>query len=342
MSATPQMLRSILLPLDGSHLSERAIPCAATLARAAGSRLVTLRATAVDAGAPHLAETAQREAGEYLAAVARQLREYDGIADVAVVTVAGEPAQAIVTTAAERGCDAIVMATHGRGGLGRWLYGSVADQVMRHAPVPVVLVPASCPHPWSPLPAGGPDAPRRVLVPLDGSDLAQSAVATAAGAAQALDADVHLLQVVEPPRFAYAAGYTWTEVDPASLLHEAGTYLEGIASTLRARGLRVSVVTELGYAAPAIAAAARERGADLVVMATHGRSGVARAVLGSVATELLHQSPVPVMLVRPVRHQGFPRMPAPPAAATLNVTSRDDAAQAQRERQVEVTISEDR
>jgi nucleotide-binding universal stress UspA family protein len=195
-----------------------------------------------------------------------------------------------------------VLATHGRSGLGRWLYGSVADHVLRHAPVPVLLISAGCAPAW---PESGPG---RILVPLDGSALAEAALAPAAALAGILRARLLLLRAVVPPvatetayatGHPYATGQPYAYWDPAEALEATRSYLEPLAGGLRERGLTVDVEAAEGPPAAAIASSAWERGAGLIAMATHGRSGVGRLVLGSVATTTLHLAAVPLLLVRP-------------------------------------------
>jgi nucleotide-binding universal stress UspA family protein len=207
-------------------------------------------------------------------------------------------AAALLESAREWVADVIVMATHGRSGLGRWLYGSVADDVLRHAAVPVLLVPAAGAGEavWAP------DTAHRVLVPLDGSALAEEAVPPALELAAALGADLHLLRVIETLTAAYAEGYASTALDTTGALDEARAYLDGVAAPLRARGLTVDagVAAVDGPALTGLAAAARVRPAPAIASATLGRGGLARLVLGSVATGTLQRANVPLLLVRPM------------------------------------------
>jgi nucleotide-binding universal stress UspA family protein len=313
--------RTILVPLDGSTLAERALPYATAVARAAGARLVLARTAAAGAvpeeatwvggapggvalgpagpGAPADREPAPTRREESGPDPVRYLEEVAaGLVGEAVEPslVLGPAGEAILREARERGVDLIVMSTHGRSGLGRWLYGSVADHVLRHAGVPVLLVSAVCAPAW---PEGGPGT---ILVPLDGSELAEAALAPAAVLAGLFRARLLLLRVVEPPATAgaaFGAGYDDTDDDPAAALSEAEGYLEGVARSLHEDGPPPEVAAAEGPAAATIARVARERGAGLIAMGTHGRSGLGRLVLGSVATGTLHQAAVPLLLVRP-------------------------------------------
>lgn len=286
------MLSTIIVPLDGSALSERVLPYASALARASRARLVLFRALPlVPTDTPW--EDARQARGS-LETVAERVRS----AGLEVTTIVHElsdsdVAGAIVRIAAEERADLIAMSTHGRGGLGRWLYGSVADAVLRRSEVPVLLVSAAATHVW---PA---DRALRILVPLDGSPLAEAALGPAVDLARSLRAELHLLQVVQPPSYVYPESTAYLLYDPERDLAEARQYLDGVATRLRPEGVTVETQSTLGFPTTTIAEVAREQGMDLIVMATHGRTGLARLVLGSVATATLQQASVPVVFVRP-------------------------------------------
>jgi nucleotide-binding universal stress UspA family protein len=203
-------------------------------------------------------------------------------------------ARAITELADERRAELIVMSTHGRSGIGRWLYGSVADSVLRQSAIPVLLVP---PHAERPLPT---DRQLRLLVPLDGSELAEEAIETTERLAGSLNAELLLLSIVEPPPYPlYGDGYTYIPFDQDVELRSSRQYLQSQVDRLQARGIKVSARATTGSPSSIVAQVARDAEVDAVMMATHGRSGLARLVLGSVATAVLQQVNVPVLLVRP-------------------------------------------
>src|SRR5581483_5924763 len=290
------MFGTILVPLDGSTLAARAVPFATAFARAAGARLVLIRAVRADKLPGEKAALAQRAARRRaeveLGAIVEQLQQ-EGLAAEAHVSSKAAP-EAIVDAARQQHADLIVMSTHGRSGIGRWLYGSVADRVLQRTRVPVLLVPPSCERTC---PAEG---ALRVLVPLDGSELAERALVYARAVAGT--AGEILLYQVLPPSVPIDDGDLlapyWTEVF-AEARADVLRYLEGVAAPLRAAGCRVRVAVEHGAAAQRIAEYARREKVDLVVLSSHGRAGVARWLLGSVAEELLREAPTPLLLVRP-------------------------------------------
>jgi nucleotide-binding universal stress UspA family protein len=301
------MIRHILVPLDGSALAESALPHVQTFARLTGAGVTLAQVIEPLASLRDLAdsweftnvyaghqEAAERNADAYLGQVAQRL----AAAGIPVDTrlVAGTPAEAIIQTGRE--FDLIIMATHGRGGLGRWVYGSVTDKVLRGATVPVLLVRARHDGPAAVEP------PRRILVPLDGSPLAEQALPLASWLAQRAGATLILLQsigwakaaIADYPQF-FAAG-----LGADRLLEQAEenarAYLVQVGRRLEAQGLTVQVETRLDPAAEAILSGALEAQADLIVMNTHGRGGLGRWVYGSVADRVMRQATLPVLLVR--------------------------------------------
>ncbi|HEU5317771.1 MAG TPA: universal stress protein [Chloroflexota bacterium] len=311
--------RKILVPLDGSALAERALHYAETMARSQGAQVVLMRAVEAHVLPGRDTPGAQRhvvdEADAYLSRWAERIAAASGL-DVETAVYYGTAERGIVEEVTLRGADLVVMSTHGRSGLGRFIMGSVADHVLRNAPVPVMLVPAGCHHTWE-LPSspeagqassaaastGGAAAPRpfRMLVPLDGSRFAAEAIDALPRVAGPAETRVTLVSALElVPSLVYAAGMENQMRDLESEAFAARAYLEGEASWPRVLASQVDVEVALGPAAQSIAECARERNVDLVVMATHGRGGLSRIVLGSVATGLLHLLHCPLLLVRPV------------------------------------------
>jgi nucleotide-binding universal stress UspA family protein len=296
------MLRSILVPLDGSELAERALAYATALSIPTGARLILVRAVR----AHTLPGTDQRSAQ---ADAVRAAEEY--LFDVAVgligrgfqcecATPYGNAAKWIVEDAGLRHADLIVMTTHGRTGPGRWLLGSVAESVVANASVPVLVERAWRPIRREPLLMEQP----RLLVPLDGSAFAEAALEPAAALAIDLGARLVLLRVESKPVDVLkdSTGRVLAYVD--QLLEQASSvatdYLQGLAERVANQWPGVTVQTEVVFGEPsaAIAEAARDPGAALIVMATHGRTGAPRAVMGSVAGRVLEQGNVPLVLVR--------------------------------------------
>jgi|GEM_PF-63966 len=289
------MYRVILVPLDGSPLAERALPQALVLAHLSEARIVLLQVIPpTDDGVTSEAEEEGFiRAGEaYLRELAK--REAGGL-EVETAIRGGEPAMAILEEVKRRDVDLVVMSTHGRSGPGRWIYGSVADAVMRHSPVPVILVPAS----WQAIPH--PDHPPRILVPLDGSTVAEEVLRPVGDLATAMGADLVLVRVVEPHPTTYT-GMDYLANDPTQELIGARAYLERVATDLKSTGRTVSIQEEFGFPVTTIQEQTLTQEVAMIAMATHGSGGITRLLLGSVATGLVQRAGVPVFLVRPVDH----------------------------------------
>ena len=287
------MLSTILVPLDGSALAEQALPVAERVAQATRARVVLTRVvpalsgaeTSIEAGVAHAAR-------EYLEEIAAGLRRA-GIT-VGVTVPEGDAAAQTVRAVAALSVDLIVMSTHGRSGIGRWRYGSVADAVMRLASVPVLLVPPDKGVPWPT------DRRLRIIVPLDESPLSEAVLGPAVELATTLDAEVVLAEVVAWPPLMYGDPIELLPYDPEEQLAEARGYLAAVAARLRESGARVRWRAEVGPTpAATIVQVARDERADLIAMATHGRSGLARVVLGSTTTGTLQHAGVPLLIVRP-------------------------------------------
>lgn len=284
------MIRSVVVPLDGSELAEAALPYGRALSERFGAKLYLVRVVDIDAPAEIAAE-----ARDYLARVARQL---GGETDITVRY--GDPAAEIIDFVLELDDPAIAMTTHGRSGIGRWLFGSVADRVVRGAGAPVLLIRSS-------MPQREPGVVRSILVPVDGSALPEAAIPYASELARRFDATIHLVRVAETPEIysllsVPAGAPTSADVlnQLAQQLVEAATsYVQELGERLRGEGLRVETHVLEGIAPEQLLAFERERQPDLVVMATHGRSGFSRVVFGSVAERLLREGTVPLLLIRP-------------------------------------------
>jgi nucleotide-binding universal stress UspA family protein len=303
------MFGSVLVPLDGSELSERCLPLARriALATSADVHLAHVHAPALPptflGGSPielqsldaiQFGERQREEARSYLESVAARM-DGDGLG-VSSTLLEGSVAHALIEHAARVEADLIVMTTHGHAGMERAWLGSTADSVIRHTSLPILLV-----HPATPdgLPLDI-DAIDNILVTLDGSELSERVLAAAADLAEATGATLTLGHVVFSK---VIIGTSLSPHDPADLevvTERVKAYLERTADRLRQEGLAVQTrITRDDWAAPGIARMAREVDADLIAIATHGHGGLKRAVLGSVADKVLRSSPLPLLVVRP-------------------------------------------
>jgi len=301
---------SILVPLDGSPLAEQALPLAIQIAQQDTSKLRLVLVHQIppaplDSAAAKMftaIELARREAEQaYLRGVQIRLRER-GIRLSSAVTLKGAVGPSLAQYAQEMDVDLIVMATHGRGGISRAWLGSVADHLVRHTDIPVLLVRPTGTQPSEEFEPGD----RQVLVPLDGSPLAEEALEAAGRIARLWAANVTLLQVVHPVPLSSDAALPWLsafdEELTAQCREQAKDYLEGISDQMREQNIRASGVAVVGWnAAETILEVARPERVSLVVLATHGRGGIRRLALGSIADKLVRAADVPVLVCHPAR-----------------------------------------
>jgi nucleotide-binding universal stress UspA family protein len=297
------MFRKILVPLDGSSFGEYALPLALAIARRAAAPLELVHVyTPVGPNAFRTPGSSlpEERAQAYLEQLATSLSERWEVT-IGVTVLAGPAANTLHDHAIDTGADLVVMTTHGRGMLARAWLGGVADTLVRRLPMPVLL---ARPHEEAlDLLEGVHElAFEHVLVPLDGSPLAEEALAPATALGELMGAEFTLVQAIEPVMLTYAPAAQASGVDERFLEQwraEAAAYLEGVAGPMRDRGLIVRTRVIYGPPAVAIIDYAREHAADLIAMCTHGRGGIARMLLGSVADKVVRGAGAPVLIKRP-------------------------------------------
>jgi nucleotide-binding universal stress UspA family protein len=293
----------LLTPLDGSRLAESVLPAVEAIAGRCGASVILMHIReehppATIHNEPHLRDT--DEAARYLDRVATALRN-KGIEVACHVheTLEGDVARSIVQHADEFAPDLVLLCTHGHGGVRDWLYGSIAQQVLRLGTWPVLLM--------EPAEDGSapPFNPRRILVPVDGSNLHESPHGIATSIARAFEATVMLLVVV-PTRETLAGDATaFRRTLPATTtamlqLAEAGAaeHIRMVQAECMACGVEVTAQVVRGDTVTQVLAQARESAADLIVLASHGRAGIAAAMEGSVGARIISRARIPLLLVR--------------------------------------------
>ena len=298
------MYRSVMLPLDGSRFSEQALPLASKLAGACGASL-----RIVHVHQPHtepdwdlvtpfryegVVEAEREWEHDAVKLEQRYLSQHVG-AECKVLE--GEVVPTLEQEIEASNPDLIVMATHGRGGLSRAWLGSVADTLIRDIHKPILLIRAEEKQTTEPATL----QTAHVLVPLDGSPLAESVIKHALAIAEQHTTRITLLRIVSP-------AYVTTEfngiVQSDSLLRErvdaAHEYLNRVATQLGVEGYLIETdVVVATSAATAILDYAERNDTNVICMATHGRSGVKRLLLGSVTDKVVRASDRPVLLYRP-------------------------------------------
>jgi nucleotide-binding universal stress UspA family protein len=310
MATSKAAFASILVPIDGSPLAEQALPYAAALA----SPNTTIRLLMVLRDPEPVRDLLGREAlsrdevlqqwrdaaTDSLRQLADRTRQYAGNVAFDVEVTVGDPAEQILTVAQARAVDIIVMTSHGRGAAGRVVYGSVADRVARNAPLPVMMI-----RPEDAAPERGAAAIRRLVVPLDGSAVAAQALPMAKQLARQLHTPVPLISVIDvyrdlSPAAAYGMAFSQQIYDEMETYAKQQTQqmLTQAAEQLAA-DVSVSWAVLSGPTAPAIMDATRP--GDIIVLTSHGRGGLKRWLIGSVAEKLVRESTVPLVLLRAQR-----------------------------------------
>jgi nucleotide-binding universal stress UspA family protein len=302
------MYGKIVVPLDGSELAERVLEYVRGLAVASGAQVELL----------NVCPRNESEGGHmhrvYLQRVERVLRsqlEQAGSTQATVDSVAllGDPAEEILKYAERNKADLIAMTTHGRSGVRRWAMGSVADKVARHSAVPVWLVRCDAPET-----IGGKWPERRMLVLLDGSKRAERVLPYVADHAKVSGAEVVLFRACQPPNlsaFAYSATalpWIWQEFVErvtADQLKECYRYLARPERWLKDAGVRVRSEALLGSSGDEILRYIGSHSFSLVALTSHGRCGIARLALGSLAERIVQGCSTPLLLGARRRQREF-------------------------------------
>jgi nucleotide-binding universal stress UspA family protein len=310
------MYRSLLVPLDGSSFGEHAIPLALALARRSGAVLHLLHVLEpVETAFPEAPLPPDHGLGPALHARQREYldrlhKRLEGVTPVPVraTLLDGDVPAGVWAYAREVSADLVLMTTHGRGAVGRFWLGSVADRLLRHLAMPMVLTrPHEGPIDWTREPEV-----RHILLPLDGTPVGEEVIEPAVTLGALMGAAFTLLRVLrpvlpsplvlEPPSVAAGVQELTDRVHGLheQMRREAEGYLDGVAARLRDSGLAVSTkVTFEDQPARAILREGEPPAADLIALGTHARGGLSRLLLGSVADKVIRAADVPVLVRRP-------------------------------------------
>ncbi|MGE5062356.1 MAG: universal stress protein [Betaproteobacteria bacterium] len=297
------MYEKLLIPLDGSRAAESVLSFVEVLQ--SGVHVPMELVSAVDVSVlttqrldearylDQLIAEAERGFTEYLRAIATKFKNFQ----VTYAVERGKPAEIIIRRAAAAASTLILMATHGRSGLSRWLLGSVAEKVLRATSNPLFLGRSAEQN------SGDDRVPvRSIIVPLDGSPLAESVLNPAMEMAQRFQAEIVLLQAYELPAAAYYGRENYLpnydELKTQGQSNVRG-YLDEKAEFVRAEGVRnVRTIVADGLAADQIVQCAERIPHSLLAMCTHGRTGLQRWTVGSVTEKVVRHSRRPVLVVR--------------------------------------------
>jgi nucleotide-binding universal stress UspA family protein len=305
VTAHPSKFRRILVPLDGSTLAEEALSVAGPIAHRLGAEvhLMSVQPPALSAGAQFgLADSnAQPVYGErehieaYLAIIGARLARTDGVHAVPAV-MDGQPAELLAQYIRAADIGLVVMTTHGRGGTGRFLLGSVADELVRQVTVPVLLLRHGA-HP------DGADF-HRIAIALDGTEQSERSLGPALALGEAAGgAHYTLVRAIQPPAPMVTPVGLYPSPEGESIEDRgeaAGNYLEEVADWLREGGVVVETRVLVGQPGEEIVRFASKDRSELVVVGTRAARGIDRLLQGSVADLVMRNARQPVLIVPPV------------------------------------------
>jgi nucleotide-binding universal stress UspA family protein len=267
--------KSLLLVTDGSEFSEGAVKEAIRVAGASKAKLTALTVVEFnpefEALAPDAVEKMETDARNYIDSV-KARAEKEGVSCEALVRRGITPHEQIVEVADKLKVDAIVMGRRGRTGIMRLLMGSVTARVVGHAPVNVFVVPRA-----------GELTFKNILVATDGSTCSEVASDWAVGIAKVSGGSVVVISVAEDEK----------------AMDEAKTCVEKVKEIAGKEGVKSETMVEKGKAAEAIVGTAKQKGCDLIVLGSHGRTGVSRLLMGSVAERVIGHAEGSVLVVKP-------------------------------------------
>ena len=297
------MFKNILVPLDGSELAEEALSIATKFVETNNAQLYVLRVVEAeilgvvpmhpyDVRLPVDTATEKWEQGR--AYIEHKAQRYS-VADRPTIPLIkrGSPAETILTVAEDYEIDLIIMSTHGRSGLTRWALGSVTERVLRHATCPVMTIRSA-------------QTIKKILITLDGSELAESAILPTLAIAKVLDAEVTLLRVDEVHTPDFATINTIERVEHGmgenmvlAEYHKAQDYVQQLVQRYSVEGVRLHAAIAEGNVAKGILSFANDGDFDMIAMSTHGRSGIRRWVYGSITEKVLRAYTGAMLVLRP-------------------------------------------
>jgi len=265
--------RRILVAIDGSKYSKRALKQAISIARLCGSNLIVLRVIRVRPGLVALAPQLMKKMKEEFLETAKAEAAKENVACETIIHQ-GEPLyEFIIATAKEKGADVIVMGTHGRAGLERLLMSGVTAKVIGHASCPVLVVPLKVPVTL-----------KRIVAATDGSKFSEAAVKEAIGIAKACRSSLTVVCVVKPDRL----------VDHKE---EARKIVEEVRKNASGANVETQAIVPEGEPYETIIQVAKEKNAGVIIMGSYGRTGLKRLLMGSVTEKVISHAPCSVLVV---------------------------------------------
>jgi nucleotide-binding universal stress UspA family protein len=298
------MYRNVMVPVDGSSFAREAVLQGLRIASRSGAtlRLVRVASAPLFVGGPDSFAvenaTLQKQRADELAdlySIAAECRAHSTV-NVTASLQQGPIVDALMGYARRHRVDLIVMRSHVRKGIARAWFGSVADKLIRESGIPVLVV--RPPSVSTALESGF--GFKRILVPVDGSSLAEESLAAVVKLARIDGSEITLLRVVTPSRL---PGEVESSIGPAPArdVDEAQRYLNQLLVSPADRSIRVTRRVIIAEDIPAtILYVAEMEESDLIAIATRGRGAIARATSGSVADRIMREAVVSAMVIHPV------------------------------------------
>ena len=290
-------MKKILVPLDGSKLSEKVLDHIEVIAKKANAEIILLRVVPFSwpsefTHVREMGDKMDKEASDYLFSIESKLGE-KGIKGEICVSEGNVP-DVICNVAREKGVNLIAMSTHGRGMVGRWALGSVADRVIQISHIPVLLYRSS-----------GEKMPdshyKNVLIPLDGSRLSESVLPHAKRLVELFETKVWFIHVINT---GLAESFTvfkdYLSEKGEEIIEKIRNYFSTLEKRVKETGTSYELVIKKGNPAKTICDFASENEIELIVMSTHGHGGISSCFLGNVANKVVRSSSKPVLLIRAV------------------------------------------
>lgn len=282
----------MVLLLDTSEVSEAVIPYALHLANKAGSEVDVIHVVEREGPGERLVKA-------YLDKIVGEIKG-PGIKKKRSIILRGKAADQILDYVEKNQIDVVAMASHGHSGINKWVIGSTANKIIRGTRIPVLLAYSKEKVRSSQQTVSF----TNILLPLDGSKVAEAAFAYVESILSKQEAKVFLLRVVPSVVGQYAGspeGYVvdYTEKVMQALQEEATDYLKKTAKSFQEKGILVFTAMVVGYPASEILKYVERQKVDLIIMSTHGRAGLGKWILGSVADKVLHNAEIPLLLIRP-------------------------------------------
>jgi nucleotide-binding universal stress UspA family protein len=285
------MYKTLLVGFDDSQASKAAMIEAANWVKRHGGKVVLVHSVYFDSEEFGIAPTQldkRLQHGEKVCLETKKMIADEFGIEVKSLLCEGEPPEVILSMAAEKKADLIVLGTYGRKGLNRLLMGSVTSQVIVNSPVDVLVIKKKCSECTGTY--------RSILVSYDGSDFSKNALARACKLSEMDNAEVSVLYVI--PRYEEMVGFFRTESIKKSLIREAKKILDGAKELASEKGVTVKTEIREGHAADKILETASGLKNDLIIIGSYGWRGVNKAIMGSTTERVLINAPCPVLAVR--------------------------------------------